>query len=223
MTHQDSTNNTLSEGHVTYQPSPEGGHGRIIVDFKAEQGDRRQRLLNDATEQLDGDIYDAAASVDAIATRHLQELTHTKAQLVWDGDVVRIAVDLPSSTADQLQPLTPTQTSFVPNLASTIAQVLPAQEQHHADELARQVAGMMPSTAQATAAYGRTTLSQALDYAQNGTGHFVEPSLPPSLKTARLSFPSHASAALQNNPAQPHTPQPARPISSAKATNTMDR
>ncbi|MGX1163467.1 hypothetical protein FBY31_4410 [Arthrobacter sp. SLBN-100] len=223
MTHQDSTNNTLREGHVTYQPSPEGGGGRIVVDFKVDQGDRRERLLNDTTEQLGGDIYDAAASIDAIATRHLQELTHTKAQLVWDGDVVRIAVDVPSSTADQLQPLTPAQTSLIPDLASTIAKVLPAQKQHHAHELARQVAAQMPTPAQATAAYGRTTLSQALGYAQNGTGPFVEPSLPPSLRTAGLSFPSHASAALQNNPAQPHTPQPAPPISSAKTANTIDR
>lgn len=223
MTQEPSPTNTTRDGNVTYQPASSGAPGRVLIDINISQENRRQRLLHDTTHHLDGDIYDAAASIDAVATRHLQELTGTNSQLVWDGDVVRVAVDLHAPSTAQQPALSAEQTNLATNLTEAVAEVLPPQERHRAEAVALQAAAQLPSPAQAITAYERTTLNQVLDYARNGTAPFAEPSLPAALRTAQLSFPSHPSAALQSSAGQPASTQAGRPISAVKSTNTLDR
>jgi hypothetical protein len=236
-----SQNNTNTQphrdGYAYYEPGA-NRPGRLIVDVNIERDKTKDWILHDASKAFGGDLYDAVVSIDAVATRHLRELTRTNAEIVNDGHAVRITSSIPAPAGNSLNSPDPTarsiaegrrrslsneQSAMLPGLVKTISDVLPTEARHHAQTLAVLVAREIPSNADAVRAYERTTLPEVQNYYNASTGPLLGPPLiHPAATEARMSFPQHASAALNQNTPSPSA-TPTATATAPHARSTLER
>ncbi|MBE4720570.1 hypothetical protein [Pseudarthrobacter sp. AB1] len=187
--------------------------GRVTVDFHVDrEPNAGQYLAGEAATLLSGDLDRAAGIVESLATDHLREATGTSTRIHDDGYSVSIEADVPadagnvtektvhSPAAETERPLAAEQTEVLFELELAFQSVLPVHDRHHAETLARLIAKELPSQAEVVQAYYRPTLNEVLEEHERRFDPLPEPDLPPSLKTAQLSFPRHPSAALIRPP-----------------------
>jgi hypothetical protein len=150
-----------------------------------------------------------SGSIDNVATRHLQELTGTKARIAEDGYAITIEANVPGTPedlkhraafgagGDTASPLTADQESVLPELTRSIEAALPWHERHHTETLALMVAKEIPPTADVVRSSDQVTLAGVIEHHERRMGT-DEVQVPASIRLAGLSFPQHPGAALHN-------------------------
>ncbi|GAT89584.1 hypothetical protein CVCC1112_4243 [Paenarthrobacter nicotinovorans] len=197
---------------VTYQPIAGTDHGTLTIALHADRQPTSWDLWNDVTEQLDGDPFTASLMVDRAITRRLQERTESSALITSDAQQIQLHVPLPldptnaARSASDSGKLAPHQEALLPALRSAIRDVAPQELRAQADTIAAHAAAQIPSQAEVTAAFQRTTVadavreftnnSQQLQLRQEPAESATTTTLRDPLKTLRQSFPAHPSAAL---------------------------
>lgn len=210
---EDDTNHAVRFEAAHYYAPADTGPGRVSVDFHVDRKPNAEPYVaGEAATLLFGDLDRVAGIVESLATDHLREATGTSARIHDDGYSVSIEADVPaaagnvtehtvhSTAAETQRPLAAEQTEALFELELALGSVLPAHDRHHAETLARLSANELPSQAEVVQAYYRPTLNEVIEEHERQFDPFPEPDLPPSLKTAQLSFPQHPSAALIHPP-----------------------
>lgn len=181
----------------------------ILVDRESNPANRAR--LEAAENVLVGGIDQISGSISNAATEHLQKLTRTSARIADEGWAVSIETDIPSAPdtntshgaaaagAAVRPPLTAEQETLLPELAETVNAILPPHQRQHTRVLALMVAAEVPSTADAITATDRVTLEEIIDHHEQRMKGYVMAPPPASMRTAGLSFPQHASAALHHS------------------------
>lgn len=197
----------LSVDMATYRPPAAAAPARLDIDLIVDR-DRNPATsarLRTAEERLHGDSEQVAASFNSAATRHLQERTRTNARITDDGYTLTIGMDTPAAPAPAGQhsaggetrpPLTVEQEQLLPSLRTAISASLPDHERHRADSLALQAIQEIPPAAEVIKAYDRVQVDEVIDEHIRRMEHYTQMPLPASIRLAELSFPQHASAAL---------------------------
>ncbi|WP_142060030.1 hypothetical protein [Pseudarthrobacter sp. B4EP4b] len=194
----------------TYRQATDSRPGRIYLQLGVERDFNPANLQRqrDAEERLSGGTDQVCGSIDNVATRHLQDLTGTRARIVEDGYAVSIEMPIPDATEDAPhQPisgagtdagpaLTADQELVLPELVQSIETVLPPQERHHTQTLALMVAQDIPSTADVISSSDRVTLAEVIAHHEHRMDRYTPMPVPASIRLAELSFPQHARAAL---------------------------
>lgn len=197
---------------VTYQPTAGTDHGTLTIALHADRQPTSWDLWNDVTGQFDGDPFTASLMIDRAITRRLQERTESSALITCDAQQIQIHVPLPldfthaDKSASGSAHLAPHQEALLPALRSSIRDVVPQELRAQADTIAAHAAAQIPSQAEVTAAFQRTTVTDAVHEFTSDTRHLQlrqEPAesattatLRDPMKTLRHSFPAHPSTAL---------------------------
>ena len=196
----------------TYQEATAERPAHIHLELSVERDFNPANLERQraAEERLVGGTDQVCGSIDNVATRHLQELTGSRARIVNDGYAVSIDMDLPAAPEDRTHrrapdtgrdagpPLTADQESVLPELTRSIEAALPPLERHHTQTLAMMVAAELPSPADVIRSSDRVTLAEVIEHHERRMGS-DQASLPASIRLAELSFPQHPSAALHSS------------------------
>lgn len=197
----------------TYQPATAARPGHIFVELRVDRESNPANLARQraAEERLNGGTDQVCGSIDNVATRHLRELTGTKARIIDDGYAVTIEMDVPAAPVTEKHgtgsggginaghPLTADQESALPELVRSIDAALPPHERHHSETLAHMVAQEIPSTADVVRSSDRVTLAEIIEGHERRMDSYTQMPLPASLRIAKLSFPQHPSAALHQS------------------------
>lgn len=198
-------------GTSTYLQPAASHPAHILLELEVEKDFNPANLARQraAEERLIGGTDQVCGSIDNVATRHLQELTGTKARIVDEGYALTIEMDT-SVTPEYLQhdnslgagkhagpALTAGQELALPELARSIEAALPPLERHKAETLALMAAKEIPPTADVIRSIDRVTLAEVIEHHERRMG-IDEVPLPASTRLAGLSFPQHPGAALHN-------------------------
>ncbi|WP_374153018.1 hypothetical protein [Pseudarthrobacter sp. WHRI 8279] len=196
---------------ATYHQATASRPSHIYIELRVDRDLNPVNLARQqaAEERLSGGTDQVCASIDNVATRHLQ-VTGTSARIVQDGHAVNIEVNLPADPEDNSHrtapdtdrdagpPLTSDQKSILPELTRSIEAALPPLERHHTQTLAMMVAAEIPPTADVIRSSDRVTLAEVIEHHEQRIGSDQAP-LPASIRLAELSFPQHPSAALHSS------------------------
>jgi hypothetical protein len=211
------------ETHAQHEPAPRvevsiyqeataqrPAHIHLELRVDRDSNPANLELQRAAEERLIGGTDQVCGSIENVATRHLQELTGTRAQIVNDGYAVSIDMDLPAAPENHTHrtgpdtgrdagpPLTADQESVLPELTRSIEAALPPLERHHTETLATMVAAEIPSSADVIRSNNRVTLAEVIEHHERRIGSDQAP-LPASIRLAGLSFPQHPSAAFHSS------------------------
>ena len=208
---------------------------RVTVEIAVSPGPdpARTALVGAAHDALDGGAFHVDASIDRVATRHLQERSGTTAGITDGGHTIDITTTIPTaSPADTTAPafaggrpsLTAEQEAQLTALVGAIGSCLPAREQQHSQALALLTAQQIPTREAVLEAVNRMTLTEIIDDHEEKMeanarallphdddvrreAELIQPALQAfsAVRLAQLSFPHHPATALQ----APHNAAPA--------------
>jgi hypothetical protein len=195
----------------TYEQATASRPAEVFLELQVDRNLNRANLARRraAEDRLIGGTDQVCGSIDNVATRHLQELTGTKARIAEDGYVLTIEMHLPGSPEDPkdraasgtgkdaASPLTADQESVLPELVRSIEAALPPHQRHHTEPLALMIAKEIPPAADVIHSSDRVTLEEIIEHHEQRIG-IDEVPLPESIRLAGLSFPQHPGAALHH-------------------------
>ncbi|MCD5342808.1 hypothetical protein LR392_11310 [Arthrobacter sp. AK04] len=203
-------------------------------------------------EWVDEQLERVERCIDKVANNHLSNATGSRALIRLSGERITAYVPLPAPLTDREQSptpetsrssyggvpplpprtylsysktrsLTPDQEAILPRVAESVRDVVPPTLQSYVDDIAHLVAQEIPTQSDLLRAYQRTSIPEVLaEYDRAGRPKQLPPEHQQAMKTAQLSFPSHAAEALKTSaPAVAVTPASA--ASDITAAHTLDR
>lgn len=214
-------------GTITYEPVA-GFGGKLTMELPFDAPAPRGHLLTAAMAvRPDAGSVAVEYHLDEVATRHLRDALGTTAFITHNGQQTHAFVYLPTALAErppmyggmppyidtERRALTSEQEAILPDVVETIRDIVPAGLGPHVHDIAHLAAQEIPAQADLLRAYQRTSIPEILsDYDRAGEPAPLPQELQQLVKSARLSFPQHASEALKNPPS-------ALPTSPARATS----
>lgn len=162
----------MEPDHIRYEAAAFNGRDFLYTQISFAPVPQRDHILKAAAEQRAADPrshkepWELQDCISAVATRHLQGQTGMDALIAGrDGETAHVVTLVPAPSpfgepqqyvrSSQMRPLTDAQLARLPELTARLREILPAQHQPHAEDLARKVAQDIPSRTDLIRAYQR--------------------------------------------------------------------